>query len=173
MQAVIVFVCCFDPWWFSCMIPRGVWGIVDWNQIQHCKWVYTPNLYGGTRMYSGTFINHAFALLPLTLLYCLCIFIRLSLSCPSLTRSLPWVVAINTGCSCQCVDSSNCVFSFVLPSICQQGIELLLCYGCTQLDQRPRKSLVLQSKLDASCYFWNFFRFITYFYKSLAHTGKK
>lgn len=67
------------------------------------------------------------------------------------------------------------VFSTVVPSICQQGAYLLLCCACTQLDRGPWKSLlVLQSTLDTFCYFWIFFFYlITYFYRSLAHIGKK
>jgi len=67
---------------------------------------------------------------------------------PSDTRSLPWVATINTGSSCQFVDSSNCVFYCMLPSACEQGIDLLLYCGCTPLGRRPWKSRrLLQSKL--------------------------
>lgn len=114
MQAVIVFVCGFDPWWFSCMVPQGVevgrglfagttCSIVN-DSIPLICMVVLERAWGHQ---STTY----FLLLPLTLLYCLCILIRLSLSCPQWhPRSLPWVVATNTGCSCQCMDSSDCVF---------------------------------------------------------------
>lgn len=96
MQAVIIFVCCFYPWWFSCMVPQGGWGLLAGaecsivNESIPLIYMAVPEC---TRVHLSTM---HFLWFPSPFPTACAYWSGCHWAVP---RSLPWGVTVNTGCS--------------------------------------------------------------------------